>query len=77
MQGVKEDDDDNNGKILMYDMRSAPGEGGPRAVELTIEADSDFKLVRPHGMSIWSSGMHASFAYKYTVYIIRSRSRSY
>jgi len=53
MQGLRLENSDiynsREGKIYLFDMTRAESEPD----ELHIDADSDFRLVSPHGMSAW------------------------
>jgi len=53
MQGLRVENSDvynsREGKIYMFNMRLA----GSQPDELHIDADNDFRLVSPHGISSW------------------------
>jgi len=48
---MRKDENSTAGKIILFDMANP----GNKAEELTIEGSGDFKLVRPHGISSWTS----------------------
>jgi len=51
MQSIREDENSTAGKIILFDMANP----GNKAEELTIEGSGDFKLVKPHGVTSWTS----------------------
>jgi len=55
MQSIREHENSTAGKITLFDMANP----GNKAEELTIDGAGDFKLVKPDGVTSWTSSTGA------------------